>query len=406
MSNTLGIISPTSIDLANDVRKVLGESSTSASVVCRSAKINKWSKHKPVIYPVPFGLTDSQRIGHSIQMAQGIYYGIKMGTIGGRLADIHNATFDYYPPQGGESQPWRIADFRGYNHNAQPTPIASELTKEIQYQSERAFACRIVHSPGNTTGVSWDDILTAMRQTGLDTFSLANAYPCLMITRKGGTTHAVRALKCYDTGDVTPLYYNGAWHERYYIGLEKGTLGDAAQLLPTTNGSWPLTVSVFLAGVLTGDHFDLHNWCLTNDGNPAWVLPQAVGLYDACGKSATYKVFDDSASGGNESTWRVYVASLTQISTGIRFVINSNLNTAGTTYRLYVNVAGCGSNEKTFTIPQNSSINLDFTWSELRMGPPAPAAGSVYTIGMQIHSMSGVSTTSLWWEGQKIITIQ
>lgn len=150
----------------------------------------------------------------------------------------------------------------------------------------------------------------------------------------------------------------------------------------------------------------MHNWCLTNDGNPAWVLPQAIGLYDACGKSATYTVFDDSPSGGNESIWRVYVASLTQISTGIRFVINSNRNTSSTTYRLFVDVAGCGSNSKTFTMPQYSSTNLDFTWNELRMGPPAPAAGSTYNIRMQIHSMSGTSATTLWWEGQKTITIQ
>lgn len=402
----MSVIGNANVKFAEVVRATLDESSTSASVLCRSDKINKWSRHKPTIYPIPFDLSDSQYIGHSIQMAQGIYYGIKMGTIGGRLADIHNATFDYYPPQGGESQSWRIGDYRGYDHNAKPTPLVSELSKEIQYQSEQAFTCRIVHDTSNTTGVSWDDILTAMRQTSLDTFSLANAYPCLLLTRKGGTTHAVRALKCYDTRDVTPLYHNGSWHERYYIGLEKGTLGDAAQLLPTTNGTWALTVSVFLAGVLTGDHFDLHNWCLTNDGNPAWVLPQAIGLYDACGKSATYKVFDDSPSGGNESTWRVYVASLIQISTGIRFVTNSNSNTSGTTYRLFVDVAGCGSNEKTFTIPQNSSINLAFTWNELRIGPPAPAAGSTYTIRMQIHSMSGTSMTGLWWEGEKTVIIQ
>lgn len=71
-----------------------------------------------------------------------------------------------------------------------------------------------------------------------------------------------------------------------------------------------------------------------------------------------------------------------------------------------VDVAGCGSNSKTFTMPQYSSTNLDFTWDELRMGPPAPAAGSTYNIRMQIHSMSGTSATTLWWEGQKTITIQ
>ncbi len=402
----MSAIGNTGVKLAEVVRATLGESSTSASVLCRSDKINWQARNKPTIYPKNFDLTDAERIGHPKQTNNGIYFGVRMGTVYGRLADIHNATFEYLKPQGGAEEPWRIGDFRGYNQAARITPIASELSTEIQYQAEQAFACRIVHNTNNNGGINLDEILTFMRQSGMDTFSLANAYPCLMLTRKGGTTHAVRALKCWDTRDVTPLYHNGAWHERYYIGMERGTLGDAAQLLPTTNGSWPLTVSVFLAGVLAGDHFDLHNWCLTNDGNPAWVLPQAIGLYDACGKSATYTVFDDSPSGGNESTWRVYVASLTQISTGIRFVINSNRNTSSTTYRLFVDVAGCGSNSKTFTMPQYSSTNLDFTWDELRMGPPAPAAGSTYNIRMQIHSMSGTSATTLWWEGQKTITIQ
>lgn len=401
----MSAIGNTGVKFAEMVRATLGESSTSASVLCRSDKINWQARNKPTIYPKDFDLTDAERIGHPKQTNNGIYFGIRMGTVYGRLADIHNATFEYLKPQGGAEEPWRIGDFRGYNQAARITPTASELTKVINYRAEQAFACRIVHNTNNNGGINLDEILTFMRQSGMDTFSLANAYPCLMLTRTGGTTHAVRALKCWDTKSPTPLYYNGSWHERYYIDMSEGSLGEAAQILPTSNGSWSVKASVFLAGVLSGTGFDLRQWCLTNDGNPSWVLPQAIGLYDACGKAATYKVYDDSPSGGNESTWRVYVASVTTISTGVRVTVNSNLNNPSTTYRIWVNVAGCGSNYKTFTMPQHSTLNVDFTYNDLHMGPPNPAAGSTFTLMMQMHSMSGTTATNLIWEGTKTLTV-
>lgn len=401
----MSAIGNTDVSFVSKVKATLGESSTSASVLCQSEKINWQAKNKPIIYPKDFGLTDAERIGHPDQTNNGIYYGIRMGTVYGRLSDIHNATFEYLKPQGGAQQPWRTGDFRGYNHAAKITPTASELTKVINYRAEQAFTCRIIHTTNNNGGINLDDILTFMRQSSTDTFSLANAYPCMIISRAGGTTHAVRALKCWDTKSVTPLYYNGSWHERYYIDMLEGSLGDAAQILPTSNGTWSVKVSVFLAGVLSGTGFNLQNWCLTNDGNPSWTLPQAIGLYDACGKAATYRVYDDSASGGNESTWRVYVASVTTISTGVRVVVHSNLNNPSTTYRLWVNVVGYGSNYKTFTMPQKSTINVDFTYDNLHMGSPNPAAGSTFTLSMQMHSMSGTTPTGLIWEGTKTLTV-
>lgn len=369
-------------------------------------KTNRFSKHKPIIYPTEKDLTDTQFVGHPSQTNNGIYYGLKMGTVWGRLADIHDATFEYTPPAGGDAQPYRWGDFDGYDHNARITPLASIVTSVINYGSVQAFGCQIVHDLNNTTGVSLDDIFTFMRQSGKDIFSLANAYPCVIMTRQGGTTHAVRALKCSDTNAVTPLYYNGAWRQHYYFGLERGTLGDAAQILPTTNGTYPMTISVFLAGALTGTGFDLHDWCLTTDGNPAWGLPQAVGLYDACGKAITYKVFDDSPSGGNPSTWRVYVAGFVSTSTGIRFYVSSNLNDPKATYTMRVTVVGYYTNEKSFTIAQNKQINVDFTYNDLHMGPPNPPAGSVFTMSIEIYE-GAISYSNMVYKAEnQILTIQ
>lgn len=115
MSHTNNTISaPVTID---DIKAVLGESSNDVGTLCKSTNINMWSKKKPVrlanAFPDINGTwykADDDDFG--IQINKGA--NTNLGTL------YAGASFVYKRPGGGSSQPYRMSDFIGYNHNAKP----------------------------------------------------------------------------------------------------------------------------------------------------------------------------------------------------------------------------------------------------------------------------------------------
>ena len=93
----------------SEVKQVLAETSNSVGGLCTSPKINKWSKLKPVRHPSKGDLTEQE---------------IKDKGYGFYVAP--DGTTYYYKPRGGEEEPYRIGDFRGYNHNAHP-PVGVQI---------------------------------------------------------------------------------------------------------------------------------------------------------------------------------------------------------------------------------------------------------------------------------------
>lgn len=115
MAHANNIISaPVSID---DIKAVLGESSNDIATLCRSSNINMWSKKKPVCLANPFPdingtwyRADDDDLG--IQINKGT--NTNLGTL------YAGASFVYKKPGGGSTQPYRMSDFIGYNHDAKP----------------------------------------------------------------------------------------------------------------------------------------------------------------------------------------------------------------------------------------------------------------------------------------------
>ncbi len=120
MSVNNGIItSPVSID---DVKNVLGESSNDLATLCKSGNINMWAKYKPTSYAAPFP-ADWYKAGDG-------NYGLNISgsnrvttwsALVAEYAKTNNGYGDMYKrPSGSSSSPYRLGDFRGYNHNANP----------------------------------------------------------------------------------------------------------------------------------------------------------------------------------------------------------------------------------------------------------------------------------------------
>lgn len=122
MANSNSIISSPVRQVA-DVKTVLGESSNALSTLCKSTKINMWAKYKPVQF-TGTRTTDWWK-GRLLDC------GIEPYKLSSRtsVADIVNHCdgtangWTYYGRPNG-TYPYRLLDFKGYNHNATP-PVNS-----------------------------------------------------------------------------------------------------------------------------------------------------------------------------------------------------------------------------------------------------------------------------------------
>nr|WP_320038847.1 hypothetical protein [uncultured Bacteroides sp.] len=105
------------------ISATLGHGTNDVGKLCTSNKINKWSKHKPVKGTTFKGANGD--CGLSITSSNsiaGILNIISTGT-----------TWSYDKPTGGATYPYRLGDFRNYNHTAE-SPITVDVP-EIAYIS-------------------------------------------------------------------------------------------------------------------------------------------------------------------------------------------------------------------------------------------------------------------------------
>ena len=93
----------------SEVKLALAETSNSVGGLCTSPKINKWSKWKPVRHPSKGDLTGIQ-LGST-------NYGFNIPESGGVLGTTEfENQWEYTKPAGDATSPYRLGDFRGYNH--------------------------------------------------------------------------------------------------------------------------------------------------------------------------------------------------------------------------------------------------------------------------------------------------
>lgn len=91
--------------VANTIR--VGSNDT--GTLCSSSNINKWSKWKPVSYATPTSLT--------LEQLTSTNFGLNVTS----NTDLDNPKeWSYVKPTGGALSPYRLGDFRGYNHSAKP----------------------------------------------------------------------------------------------------------------------------------------------------------------------------------------------------------------------------------------------------------------------------------------------
>lgn len=102
------------------VRNTLGEDNNDVGLLCLSNNINIWAKYKPHSLSEPSGVESDGYRDH------GLY----------RSSDTKAIT--YARPAGGASDPYRLGDFRQYNHSAKP-PVQFNFTKVVEINTNQVL---------------------------------------------------------------------------------------------------------------------------------------------------------------------------------------------------------------------------------------------------------------------------
>lgn len=367
-----------------DVGSTIGSSSRNVGVLCTSSQINKWSKHKPVNYPKTTGLVESEWKGTTADNGKGIFYGLQIGATATSWSTLHTSNYAYVGrPTGGSTSPYRLGDFRGYDHNAVPN-LTGGLSADYYYWDVNGSLVLTINydwAGNNTTGIDLND-LTAINSSG----SITSWYPCIMV---GNYVHALYNLTLSGTTSetarsYTPMYYNNTQYTRFSVDFDISAL-QVEQMQ---------TVSFFMAKTINDSLIDLREWTnISNLAESSYIIgiPNCIGLQL---ESRRYN-----------NIWTAIVTSVTaRVGTGLtfswRWQDTSDLPTSAQTLTLLVSQVGgvnAGSKQATWNVGGGTTGSISMTWAE---------AGMLAFQGMQLNLQVELNTSSGGhWEGTFNVTV-
>ena len=118
MSNANGIITAP-VSITDDVAKVLGVGSSDLGILCKSDKINKFAKYKPIRHASLSELSESQfkALSYGLALPE-IVTNPRLDALA--IQDACTKDWGYNKPTGGDASPYRLTDFIKYDDNAEP----------------------------------------------------------------------------------------------------------------------------------------------------------------------------------------------------------------------------------------------------------------------------------------------
>lgn len=138
------ITAPVSVD---DVADCLGmnRSSTLADL-CTSSKINVWAKYKPTVYPSPFPDDWYKSKDGNYGLNITVYNRVSSwSALVAEYSKANNGYSNIYKrPNGGATSPYRLGDFRGYNHKAKPE--ISDYLAATNYMEDSQISLSVAYN--------------------------------------------------------------------------------------------------------------------------------------------------------------------------------------------------------------------------------------------------------------------
>lgn len=268
------IIKPVSIA---DVQTATGcHSKNDVGGLCTSDAINKWAKYKPVSRPVLRPLTEEERKGTG---GTGEYYGLQCTLTQITISpELHNVGFEYIRPTGGISSPYRLSDFDGYDHAAEPDPTGEINARDVYWQDEIRngeyyLDIYIRHYRWKGTGVSLDDIIGQLNGFGDVKENIHFCYPMILLGS---------SVRCLQNKAKTDLIVNDP--EKYCTTLGELQTQSATGKSVTVDGRtviidgrvwWDRVESVKVNGI------DRTGTIVTVTGDSVKVEVKVYGFYDS-----------------------------------------------------------------------------------------------------------------------------
>lgn len=145
------------------VKEALGAGSHKWSVLCKHANINKWSKWKPIRSNKDDEITasDLASANYGLNIIQ---YGSVASVVS--AYGINGGIWAYLTPRGGAvGEPYRIGDFRNYDHSAPPFVGSATVTKMVNKNGANpVVGASIIAAEPTVTQIGWDNIITGDRR--------------------------------------------------------------------------------------------------------------------------------------------------------------------------------------------------------------------------------------------------
>ena len=143
------ITAPVSID---DLKSLFGEPSGDLATLCKSPKINVWAKYKPTVYPSPF--PDDWYKSKDGNYGLNITVDNRVSSWSALVAEYSKANNGYSNiynrPSGGATSPYRLGDFRGYNHKAKPE--ISDYLAASNYMEDSQISLSVAYNAVTVDG--------------------------------------------------------------------------------------------------------------------------------------------------------------------------------------------------------------------------------------------------------------
>jgi hypothetical protein len=169
------------------ISNTIGDGSVDYATLCSSNLINPWSKYKPVIYPYEgpqdIRVYDPYWYRSTSQNNGNCGINIPSGTVlSSVFAMLRNGVplWNYIPPTGGSSSPYRLSDFRGYNHHAQPPFYIPPMASKYFY-----------YGTGSVIGVNMNETIAQPGELTLDDLgnnpNLRRMYAGAAIAKQGAS---------------------------------------------------------------------------------------------------------------------------------------------------------------------------------------------------------------------------
>ena len=229
------ITPPISID---DVKSVLGESSNDVATLCKSTKINKWARYKPVACAAIFDNKDGAGDDGA--------YGLSVLPVDySKIVSEYYKYDDYYKynkrPTGGASSPFRLGDFKGYNHKAIGT-VSCPVTVERVYNEGTPNEIIIYESISDGDSIATDE-----------------NPPYLAVYTLGIDCVPVESLSILKDMKLS-IYY-------------KGALGGLGSFNQVSNDKYGVKRAIYLNPNKREGDFILYPYLTSSDGKSCYLFP-------------------------------------------------------------------------------------------------------------------------------------